>query len=252
MKKVKIIMNADDFGFSNGINRGIIEAYKKGLISSTTIMVNMPYFEEAVELSKQNEGLGIGLHIDFTYGEPITINHSKSIIDEDGNCHSPRKLRSNEIILDYDEVYNEISAQLEKLKSYDVKITHLDCHHFIDHNDVIRKAMYDLAKKNDLPIRVDVEHAREEALKCGLKSTSLFCRKFYGDDAKAETIIDYVRQNNEVESIEIMNHVGYIDEDTRSRTTYIDREDEIKELERLKEMGFYDEIELITFSDLLK
>lgn len=45
---MKLIINADDFGLSKGINKGIIEAYQAGLISSTTIMINMPYAEEAI------------------------------------------------------------------------------------------------------------------------------------------------------------------------------------------------------------
>ncbi len=66
----------------------------------------------------------------------------------------------------------------------------------------------------------------------------------------AETIINYVEQNIYADSIEIMTHVGYIDEDTKTRTIHLSREEEIQELKRLKDMGFYNKYKLCRYSDL--
>lgn len=63
---MKLIINADDFGFSKSINAGIIGAYKEGLISSTTIMINMPCASDAISKWKENSSLGIGLHVNLT------------------------------------------------------------------------------------------------------------------------------------------------------------------------------------------
>lgn len=68
----QVIINADDFGLSPAVNRGIIEAYRMGGITSTSMMVNMPGFDEAVYLAKLLPGLGVGLHFNLTYGYPVS------------------------------------------------------------------------------------------------------------------------------------------------------------------------------------
>lgn len=68
------IVNADDFGSSQGVNQGIIDAHEKGIVTSTSLMVNTPATEAAVKLAREHPGLSLGLHVNFT-GE------SKSIVD---------------------------------------------------------------------------------------------------------------------------------------------------------------------------
>lgn len=63
-----LIVNADDFGASRGVNRGIIHCHRKGILTSTSMMVTGRALEEAVELSRENPGLAIGLHFDV-WGE---------------------------------------------------------------------------------------------------------------------------------------------------------------------------------------
>ncbi|MEG0276419.1 MAG: ChbG/HpnK family deacetylase, partial [Coprobacillus sp.] len=72
---VKIINNADDFGYSNAINYGIIDCYLNGMLTSTTLMPAMPGFDHAVALAKQNPGLGIGVHLTLTCGRPVLEGH---------------------------------------------------------------------------------------------------------------------------------------------------------------------------------
>jgi len=69
----KIIVNADDFGMSAETNRAIVEAFENSVISSTTLMANMPGFEEACELAHRHRLLGkIGLHLNLTSGYPLS------------------------------------------------------------------------------------------------------------------------------------------------------------------------------------
>ena len=71
-KSRKIIVNADDFGMSAEANRAIVEAFENNVISSTTLMTNMPGFEEACELAHRRRLLGkIGLHLNLTSGYPL-------------------------------------------------------------------------------------------------------------------------------------------------------------------------------------
>lgn len=248
---MKIIINADDFGFSKSINNGIIEAYKKGLITTTTIMINMPYVEDAINLWKQNKKLGLGLHINITAGKPIS-NNVNSLVDENGNFYHHNKIEKNEIQLNYEDVIFEIKSQIEKLKSYDVIIDHLDCHHSIFLNDTVKRALLDIAEEYNLPMRTGEKGSlRDDAIIRNIITTDELLQEFYADNAKYETIINFIDNNKHLNTLEIMTHCGFIDEDTKNRTSYINREQEIQELQKLKDMGFYDKNKLITFKDLI-
>ena len=58
-----LIINADDFGLTPGVNRGIVSAFREGVLTSTTMMVNMRFFDEAVELARENSDLPVGIHL---------------------------------------------------------------------------------------------------------------------------------------------------------------------------------------------
>lgn len=66
-----VIINADDFGLSEGINKGIVKAFRDGLLTSTSLMVNMPGFEDAISLIRENPDLSLGIHINIIRGKPV-------------------------------------------------------------------------------------------------------------------------------------------------------------------------------------
>lgn len=246
---MKLIINADDFGFSESINNGIIDAYNEGLISSTTIMINMPYAKDAILKWKENNSLGLGIHINLTQGSPIS-NNVKSLVDENGIFHKHRKIENGEVEVSYEDAYREIKAQIDKLLSYEVKIDHLDYHHFIYLNPAIRKALIDLALEYKLPLRTIDFDFREEVKSLGIKTPDIFSFDFYDEGAKWETLVNFVENHKECSSIEILTHCGYIDEDTKQRTSYILREVELNELRKLKDNSFYKKYNLSKYSDL--
>ena len=72
---MKIIVNADDFGASERINNAIVDAFKKGIVTNTTIMPNMSAYDEAVELAKENGFFDkVGIHLNLLAGEPLTLS----------------------------------------------------------------------------------------------------------------------------------------------------------------------------------
>ena len=80
----KLIVNADDFGLTNGVNRAIIEGHARGAITSATLMANMPAFDAAVRLAKDHPSLGVGLHFNIT-GTPVAdASRVGSPIDDSG------------------------------------------------------------------------------------------------------------------------------------------------------------------------
>ena len=109
----KLIVNADDFGLSEAVNYGIISAYKNGIVRSTTIMAGMPAFDHAVELLKENKGLGCGVHMTLSLNKPV-LNYHKTIVDENGNVEVPGCLRNGIS----EKAANEIFDQMMDFASY--------------------------------------------------------------------------------------------------------------------------------------
>lgn len=125
-----IIINADDFGLSRSINRGIIQVYKKGVLTSASLMVNMPGFEDAVDLIKSNPGLDIGLHTNIFRGKPILPYYkTRSLTDENGFFLQDIFKIAKRIYLkriDFLELELECDAQIRKALDQGINITHLD------------------------------------------------------------------------------------------------------------------------------
>jgi len=126
----RVIINADDFGLSQGINQGIVKAHREGVLSSATLMANAPGFEHAVELASQNRGLGVGVHLNILRGTPLSRrNHVASLVSKEGIfCSSLfrlyRKLMSGQI--DLAEIEREFRAQIEKIMTAGIVPSHLD------------------------------------------------------------------------------------------------------------------------------
>lgn len=129
------ILNADDFGLANGVNDGIIEAFKNGILTSTTMMVNMPAFDNAVTQAKQNPGLGIGIHLVATLGKPVLpYSEISSLVDDKGMFYQKYSILLKNIIsgkAKLKELKNEFSAQIEKFLKTGLEPTHLDSHQHI-------------------------------------------------------------------------------------------------------------------------
>ena len=129
----KIIVNADDFGLSVETNRAIVEAFTKNLISSATLMTNMPAFDEACELAHRHRLLGkIGLHLNLTLGHPLSspIRRCPRFCDNFGMFRA----RQNRFRLSKEErlaIETEIASQIKACVDRGVHPTHLDSHHHV-------------------------------------------------------------------------------------------------------------------------
>lgn len=128
----RLIVNADDFGLTPGVNRAIIEAHTHGIVTSATLMANMPAFDEAVEFAKAHPRLGIGLHFNLTQGKPLAPLHLvRSLINPEGEfLGTSTKLAKRWLAgqLRRKEVSVELRAQIETLLNAGLVITHVDSH----------------------------------------------------------------------------------------------------------------------------
>jgi predicted glycoside hydrolase/deacetylase ChbG (UPF0249 family) len=125
-----LIINADDFGFAPGVNRGIVEAHEAGALSSASMMVNTPAFEEAVSLARTRvPRLGVGLHFNILTGRPLS--DAPSLVDpQTGSFFSLVELTRRAMVgrIHSADVRRECDAQLGALVRAGIRPTHLDSH----------------------------------------------------------------------------------------------------------------------------
>ena len=218
------IVNGDDFGASRGINRGIIEAHCYGVLTSTSLMVNMPASEEAAIFSRELPELSVGLHVNIT--------------TEDGELvvalAAPDKLRA------------ELDRQFKRFQDLMGCLpTHLDSHHNVHRSPQLLPHFLDLAQQYQLPLR---EH-----------SPVRYFPSFYGQ-WDGETHLEQISVENLVRMLEtefregfteLSCHPGYVDPEFPS-TYAIERETELQTLcsptvsSKLAEL----QIQLIGFREL--
>ncbi len=246
---MKLILNADDFGLSPSINRGIIECIDEGLITSTTMMMNTPYTDEAIALAKEHNLKNVGIHLNLTYGKSVLpASEVPSLVDDQGVFHYVCMLG---YYTQYLDAKKELRAQIEKFLASGLTPTHIDHHHYFNEIPNILKAYHELAKEYNLPVRSMDENARYLAREAGLKTTDEFSFAFHGNGVDISTfdVLKTLFWNKDI-SLEILTHVGYLDDYTRTQTNYLRREDEIAVLREAKKLGYFDNVDLINFSDL--
>lgn len=130
-----VIINADDFGLSEGINKGIIEAYKNGILTSTSICANGDSFYSAVKLAKEFPDLDIGIHLILVGEKPLSEPKKvKSLIDKNGNFHKSASEFTKRYLLgkiDLSEVKLELGLQFSKISNSGLRISHIDSHQHV-------------------------------------------------------------------------------------------------------------------------
>ena len=152
----RLIVNADDFGLARSVSTGIIDVYQAGQLSSTTLMVNMPGTEEAVDLAERHPGLGMGLHFNLTEGRPLT--DARSLIDSDGVLRLRGELirRSIQGRVEPSEITRELTAQLDRFVSLGLTPTHLDSHQHVHMVPTVFRAMAPVLRERVRALRVVV------------------------------------------------------------------------------------------------
>lgn len=151
-KARKIIINADDFGMSAEANKAIIEAFEKNVISSTTVMANMPGFHEACELAHRHRLIGkVGVHLNLTSGYPLSdsIRECAQFCDRRG-MFRPRQTM---LFLSKEEsmaATSEIEAQINACVDEGLCPTHIDSHHHIHTEWPIGKIVIAVARRHDI------------------------------------------------------------------------------------------------------
>lgn len=150
---MSIIINADDFALSENINNTIVMLHKQGIVTSTTIIATGNNFKEAVEISRDNPKLGIGVHLcldgNFNVGngyDSILVRNTNHFYDSDKII---KKLKIFSV--DKSEIYKEYCLQIEKVLDHGISISHLDHHHHLHIYLPVLNCMINAARKYKIP-----------------------------------------------------------------------------------------------------
>lgn len=125
-----LIINGDDFGYSTGVNRGIVQCYEAGVLRSTTALVNMPAWPQAAAYLRDHPGLGTGVHLVFNDGRPVlSPEQVPTLVDADGYFLTDDVLLERGDELDEDDMVLEWRAQIDRfVADTGRQPTHLDNH----------------------------------------------------------------------------------------------------------------------------
>lgn len=133
MKKIKLIINADDFGLTRSVSDAVITAHREGVLTSATLLAGAPHAGYAAELARSCPQLGVGIHFQLVAGRPVTrdLSRIKTLINENGVFADNfvsffKKLHTGRI--DYGHIKIELLNQVKKAMALGVKISHADSH----------------------------------------------------------------------------------------------------------------------------
>jgi predicted glycoside hydrolase/deacetylase ChbG (UPF0249 family) len=165
-----LIVNADDFGLTRGVSEGILSAHRRGIVTSTTVLVTANPEREHIARARA-AGLGLGLHVNLTHGKPLT--RGKSLVGGDGTFRrDPLRSAAGAVATD---VRGEVEAQIERFERLVGCVpTHLDTHHHVGLYTPVREVVLDVARRRGLAVRSQDDGARMRARSAGLRTTDHF------------------------------------------------------------------------------
>ena len=244
----RLIVNIDDFGMTQGINRGIIDCLKFGIAKSTTIMVRMPYAENAVKSAKENRFTFFGVHLDLTEGNPLIPKKSLSPIMHYIKRNRMGKVKKivDGLNLDLKGIEKELQSQVEWLLERGITLTHLDSHHGIHSLPGINEIVLEIAGRLKLPVR---HWQMNTSLPQGIKGTDYYSEAFYGLNSTKKKFKKIVESYTS-SSIEIMSHAGYAKRSFHPRRPRRNKELKILTDPELKRWLLQEDVELIGYKDL--
>lgn len=232
-----LAVNADDFGFTSDVNRGIVEAHRRGILTSTTLMANGTAFHDAVRLAREAPSLDIGAHLVLIGGMSVA-KPSEAL---------PESVAAlvRAVFLGGIDVAGELRSQVEKILAAGIRITHLDTH---KHTHLLPPVLEQVARLGeeygvhwvrrplDLPLHGsprDVPWATRAASRAmgslrasfhrvltrhGCRTTDWFAGFQMTGRYDAEWLVDLLRNLPEG-STELMTHPGYCTHELRAAST---------------------------------
>ena len=188
----RLIVNADDMGRSPGIDRGIIAAHLRGIVTSTTLMANAPGAERAAALARACPTLDVGVHLVLTYARPLTDpQRIPTLVEADGSFpRSPSaivgegRVNGEEALVEYRAQFGRAEVLLGRRPS------HVDTHHWVHDDPALEWAVGELALETGVAARQHDAAQRERMRARGVPTPDRFCRAFqHGDNVAVPALL---------------------------------------------------------------
>jgi hopanoid biosynthesis associated protein HpnK len=252
-----LIVNADDLGWTEGVNAGIAEAHRNGIVTSASLLANGAAFGAAVELARNTPGLGVGVHLNLSDGAPAAPRELVTSLTNDAGEFEggPENLllRMAKRGLTLREVEQEWDAQIGKVRDAGIEPTHLDGHKHVHMLPGLFEIALRLAKRHGIgAVRVAHEasslrtalsagdelhaavvlkqgvqarglkllarDAREQAQRAGISTADYFCGIAQTGEMTKEGVARLLRNLPEG-TTELMCHPGYLDHELQKTAT---------------------------------
>ena len=148
----RLIVNADDFGLTSGVNRAILECHQSGIVTSATAMGTGSAFAEVPVIASQNPRLGVGCHVVLVDGTPVSIPDQIPSLTNLKTGQFRDSLASAALgamarRLNHTEIVSEASAQIRRLQAAGISVTHLDTHKHTHLFPAVLKALLEAARQ---------------------------------------------------------------------------------------------------------
>ncbi|HEX9084382.1 MAG TPA: ChbG/HpnK family deacetylase [Gemmatimonadaceae bacterium] len=270
----RLIINADDFGISRGVNIGIIEAAEAGVVTSASIMVNLPGFADALDRALSCPALSLGLHLNLTAGRPLTDVPSLTRRST-GEFYALPVLvaRASLGLLNEWDIARECLAQIDRMSAEGFPPTHLDSHRHVHAHPAISSAVITAAASRGVfqvrvptePLWLNARDWRATLKKAGL----LACARLSSRTRASDGAIRFVGLSLQGGSsfakrlfalipqlpagtTELMTHPGYADDSLAEQDSYtLQRETELRVLcsREFRELLARCGVDLASFAD---
>ncbi|MEW5761766.1 MAG: ChbG/HpnK family deacetylase [Bacillota bacterium] len=225
-----LIVNADDFGYTPAVNRGIVQAVRQGVVTSVSLMVNQPGTEDALHILRNGLPAGVGVHLCLTRGRPLlNPGDIPSLVDAEGYFKGRDALLTSALV--QEEVEREFSAQVAYVQNAGIRVGHLDTHHHIHRHPIILAVLMRVAGNLRLPLRSLDDAMREVVRLKGLKTPDFFCGAWFAGGVSLPAFKTWVTAGLRIgaRSMELMTHPGKVDEELFKRSGYaVERERELR------------------------
>lgn len=202
-----IIINADDFGLTDGICYGILDAYKKRGISSTSLIVNGEGLQTALAIIRDYSLKMVDIHLNLTYGSPLSrVEDVPSLCEANGCFHSSHFYHEG-VLVNEEELIREFDAQIAFfIKHVGYTPTHIDIHHKYDFLNAYPKLRHHLIETYHIPMRMEA-YSDDYPYWHNQKVELMMDPSFDLEHAR-----DYMEKAFLNDHIELPTHVGFVDE----------------------------------------
>ncbi|MDL2273946.1 carbohydrate deacetylase [Oscillospiraceae bacterium OttesenSCG-928-G22] len=215
---MKLIVNADDFGLCEGVNHGIFDAFRRGIVTSASILAGGRAFSDAAALLQSEPKLPVGIHLTLTHGAPLCPG-ARTFVGEDGRFLRRDAFWAAEPALDPDEIRREFTAQIERVISAGISPDHLDSHHHIHYGETVLPVFLDVAARYGLPVRMREEN-QPRSQGWAIKSPDITDESFSGREDVFRFLQRIQEYSGGEKTVELMCHPGFADEYLMENSSY--------------------------------